>query len=406
MIQDYFKIPWKEIKRRKLRSWLTLIGIIIGISAIVALISLGQGLQNAVEKQFSNLGNDKIFISAKGSALTMGLSIDAIKITSKDLDVIRGVSGIKKATGYIYNSPKLEYNDRVRYFYVSGIPTEPDELSLMEEAQNTDIIKGRGLQPGDKYKAVLGYDYQQPELFEKEIDVGSKILIDNKEFKVVGFYSKIGSPIDDKLVYIPLETYQEIFNKPDELGMLIVQVQSGESINLVADRLNKELRKSRNLEEGKEDLSIQTPEQLSSSFSTILDMVQIVLIGIAAISLLVGGIGIMNTMFTSVLERTKEIGILKAIGAKNSHILYLFLVESGLYGLGGGIIGVTLGMGMAKLAEVAVGQFLGSAFLDVQVNWWLIFGTLFFSFLIGCLSGISPARRASKLSPVDSLRYE
>ncbi|MEW5896894.1 MAG: ABC transporter permease [Nanoarchaeota archaeon] len=406
MLKDYFKISWREIRRRKLRSWLTLIGIIIGIAAIISLISLGQGLQNAIERQFSNLGKDKLIITAKGNTLGAGLSIDAVKITDDDLEVVRSVSGVKTATGYIYSSPKMEYNDIVRYFYVSGIPTNDEERSLIEHAQAYTLVKGRSLQDGDKYKAVMGYDYLQPELFEKEIGLGSKILIDVIEFKVVGFYSKVGNPVDDKIVYIPLETYQEIFDKPKEVGIIIIQAQPGENLDLLAETLNNELRKSRKLEEGKEDLNIQTPQQLVSSFQTILDIVQVVLIGIAAISLLVGGIGIMNTMFTSVLERTKEIGIMKAIGARNRHIMVLFLVESGLYGFGGGIIGVILGICFAKLAQVIASQYIGTSFLDVRISWLLILGTLLFSFVIGCLSGIAPARRASRLNPVESLRYE
>lgn len=406
MIKDYFKISWKEIKRRRLRSWLTLVGIIIGIAAIISLISLGQGLQNAIEKQFSNLGKDKLIITAKGNTLGAGLSIDAVKITDDDIETVRGISGVKVVTGYIYSSPKIEYNNLIRYYYVSGIPTNDEERSLIEHASSYTLVKGRSLQNGDKYKAVLGYDYLQPELFEKDLELGSKILVDNIEFKVVGFYSKVGNPIDDKIVYIPLETYQEIFKKPKEVGIILVQAQSGENLEILADKIQKELRKSRGLKEGKEDLTIQTPEQLASSFQTILDIVQIVLIGIAAISLLVGGIGIMNTMFTSVLERTKEIGVMKAIGAKNSQVLSLFLVESGLYGLGGGLIGIALGIGFAKAAQLIASQFIGSSFLDVQVNWMLILGALIFSFVIGCLSGIAPARRASKLNPVESLRYE
>ncbi|MBI4983043.1 ABC transporter permease, partial [Candidatus Woesearchaeota archaeon] len=158
MIADYFKLSWKEIRRRKLRSWLTLIGIIIGISAIISLIALGQGLQNAVETQFSNLGKDKLFITAKGNPLSMGLSIEAVKITTDDIKVVQGVTGVRLAMGYIYTSPKLEFNHNVRYFYVAGIPTDAEEKNLLEQAQNMKVIAGRSLQPGDKYKAVLGYD--------------------------------------------------------------------------------------------------------------------------------------------------------------------------------------------------------------------------------------------------------
>ena len=156
---------------------------------------------------------------------------------------------------------------------------------------------------------------------------------------------------------------------------------------------------------GKEDLEIKTPQQLASSFTTILDIVNIVLIGIAGISLLVGGIGIMNTMYTAVLQRTKEIGVMKALGARNKHILLLFLIESGLYGLGGGIIGALLGIGFAKVVEALFVQFIGPL-LVVEINYGLVSGVLLFSFIIGCLSGIAPAWRASKLNPVESLRYE
>jgi putative ABC transport system permease protein len=165
------------------------------------------------------------------------------------------------------------------------------------------------------------------------------------------------------------------------------------------------LRDYRNLKEKEEDFSVQTPEQLFSSFGTILDIVQIVLIGIAGISLLVGGINIMNSMYTSVLQKTKEIGVMKALGAKNYQIMAFFLVEAGLYGLGGGIVGVVGGMLIAKLVEFGVTYALGP-YLVIKFSWWLIGGTLLFSFLVGALSGLAPAYRASKLNPVESLRYE
>ena len=223
---------------------------------------------------------------------------------------------------------------------------------------------------------------------------------------MIGLWERIGSPPDDQSLTIPFDTFSELFGTGEELGLIVVQVEAGNDPNVIAEKITSELRKSRGLKDGKEDFSIQTPEQLAAAFSTILDIVQIVLVGIAAISLLVGGIGIMNTMYTSVLERTREIGILKAVGAQNKHILFLVLVESGLYGLGGGILGVTIGFSIAKIVEYIFIFAVGPAFLSVEFNPSLIFGTLLFSFCVGCISGIAPARRASKLNPVDSLRYE
>ncbi|MBT3814730.1 ABC transporter permease [Candidatus Woesearchaeota archaeon] len=403
MIKDYFKIPAKEIRRRKLRSWLTLIGIFIGIAAIVSLITLGQGLENAIEKQFSALGKDKLFILPKGGFFGMGSSE---LLTEDDLELVQGTSGVKIATGLTQGFAKSEFNDLVHYGFISGISTDPEERALVWDAQTYGMAEGRLLRKGDKFKTILGYEYSLPNLFDKRVELGDKILLHNKEFKVVGFLEKIGSPPDDQAAIIPLDAYEEVFDSNNELNFIIAQTKLAEDPFLVAEDIEEELRDDHRLDEGEEDFEIQTPEQFAETFGVILDIVQIVLIGIAGIALLVGGIGIMNTMFTAVLQRTKEIGIMKAIGARNSHILYLFLVESGLYGILGGLIGVTLGIGFAKLTEFAFVQAVGPAFLVITIDWVLIIGTLIFSFLIGVLSGIAPARRASKLNPVDSLRYE
>jgi len=406
MIEDYVKISWREIRRRKLRSWLTLLGIIIGIATVTSLITLGQGLENAITEQFQGLGNDKLFIAAKGSALTSGLSIDAVKLTDKDLEIIERSSGIREVAGFIYSTARIEFNDNVRYFFISGMPEDPEQRKLIGESQSFKILKGRGIESGDQFKAVLGNEYLNENLFGMEVSLGDKIKIQDKEFKVIGFLERIGSPPDDQSVMVPLEVHRDIFEKEDELGFIVAQIQPGEEINLVAERVKRDLRKHRDLEEGEEDFSVETPNQLMATFDTILNLVQTVLIGIAAISLLVGGVGIMNTMFTTILQRTKEIGVLKAIGARNGHILTLFLIESGFYGLGGGLIGVLIGVIFAKIVEKAFVAFLGPALLSVKIEPLFIIGALTFSFLIGCLSGIVPAWRASKLKPVDSLRYE
>jgi putative ABC transport system permease protein len=154
------------------------------------------------------------------------------------------------------------------------------------------------------------------------------------------------------------------------------------------------------------DFTILTPEELLATFGIILNIITAFLAGIAAISLLVGSIGIANTMYTSVLERTKEIGTMKAIGARNSDIMLIFLIEAGLLGAIGGVMGILLGMGISKLIEFIVLNILGSNLLKVQFNIYLIVGSFAFSFLIGAFSGLFPARQASRLNPVDALRYE
>ena len=255
MIKDYLYVPWNEIKRRKLRSWLTLIGVIIGIAAIVSLITLGQGLQNAIQSQFDALGNDKLFVTAKGNPLTAGLSIEAIKITEDDKEVVERTSGVKEVAGLIYSTGRIEFNDLIRYFFITGMPTDPAERALVGESQSYNIMKGRFLEKGDKFKAVVGYSYSDYNLFQADIGVGSKILIKNQEFKIVGMLERIGSPPDDQSILIPLEAYKDVFDSGDNLGVIIAQSALGEDATKVGLEIKKELRKSRNQKEGDEDFS-------------------------------------------------------------------------------------------------------------------------------------------------------
>ncbi len=406
MLKDFFKLSLQEIRHRRMRSYLTLTGIIIGIAAVVSLISLGQGLQNAIAGQFASLGNDKLFISAKGNSFNPGLSIDAVWIMDKDLEIVRRTSGVTLATGFVTTTAAIEYNDQARYFMVYGESTDPDERALLGESNNYKLASGRVLDKGDTHKVTIGSAYQDETLFGKSIGLGNTIIVKGIQFKVVGIMEKTGSPPDDQAVGMPIDTYEELFETNGALGMIVAQTQVGEDPVEVASEITTALRHSRNLKEGNEDFTIQTPQEMAAIFSSILDIVQIVLLGIAGISLLVGGVNVMNTMYTSVLERTRTIGLMKAVGAQKHHILTLFLIESGIYGLVGGIIGVGIGVGIAKLVELVFILVTGPSFLSVEISWVLIFGTLLFSFVVGCISGVAPALRAAKLHPVDGLRYE
>ena len=292
------------------------------------------------------------------------------------------------------------------YQYITGFSFETQ--NLINEAQNYKIDVGRDLKPGDKYKAVIGTGLANLKDFKKPLEVGDKIKIGKAEQEViiVGILKKIGNPYDDGTVVLPLDTAQEILGIKDSYDMITVQIKEGEDVDQVAEETKTRLRKDRGLKEGEEDFRVQTAEQLAETFNNIFGIIQAVFIGIAAISLVVGGIGIMNTMYTAVLERTREIGIMKAVGARNSDILKLFLIESGILGMIGGVIGVVLGILLGIGASFFAGQALGSNLLKAYFPWYLIVGALIFSFGVGCASGALPALQASKLKPVDALRYE
>jgi len=404
MIKDFFALSVSNLRRRKLRSWLTMIGIFIGIAAVVSLISLGQGLQDYISEQFEVMGANKLIV-LPGSGIGLA-SASAEKLTSKDLDVIKKTRGVDIVAELVYGVSFLEFNDEVKRVFVIGLPTEK-VADIFRDMQGFEVEKGRELKEDDKDKVVVGYLVAKDKsVFEKGVELRDKIIIEKKEFRVVGIMRQIGNPQDDSQVYIPLETAKKLFEKEDEIDTIYVQVKEGFETKDVAEDIKKELRRARDEEKGKETFSIQTFEQILETFQNVFNVVQAVLVGIAAISLLVGGIGIMNTMYTSVLERTREIGTMKAIGAKNSHVMIIFLIESGLLGLIGGIIGVGLGIGLAKFAEYLATVFLGTTLLQASTNPVIFLGALAFSFVIGSASGLLPALQASKLNPVDALRYE
>ena len=404
MIKDYLKFALHSIIQRKIRSWLTMIGIFIGIATVVALISVGQGMEDAISEQFEQMGSDKIIVMPGGGGdITFG-AFSSNPLVEEDLEVIDKTEGVDIVAEMYYKNGRVEYKDQIKNTFVVGLPTD-DSAEIITDMQGFEAEEGRNLRSGDKNKVTIGWKLWSDDYFEKNIDLRDKIEIEGVKFEVVGLIKRIGNPQDDSQIYIPLDTARELFDD-DEIFTIFVQVKRGYTPEEVAEKIKDDLRSSRDEEEGEESFQVQTFEQVLESVTAILDIVRAVLIGIAAISLLVGGIGIMNTVYTSVLERTKEIGIMKSIGAKNSDIMLIFLLESGVYGFVGGVIGISIGILLSLSVEWIASYSLGTDLLKASINFWLIFGALSFSFVIGCLSGILPAKNASSLKPVEALRYE
>jgi len=404
-MKDYFFLAFNNLKRRRLRSWLTMIGIFIGIAAVISLISLGQGLKDTISEQFEMMGSNKLIVMPGSEDGLMGGMASADKLTQRDLEVIRKVKGVELATEVIYGSTLIGFKGEVKPSFVIGITTD-DSSKILNDMEGFQIEKGRELESGDKYSVNIGYSLAQGDFFSKKVGLKDRISVKGQELRVTGIMEKIGNPQDDSQIYIPIETARELFEKEGEIDAVYVQAKKGFEPADVAEDIEKDLRKLRDEKEGEETFSVQTFEQILENFSNIFDVVQGVLVGIAAISLLVGGVGIMNTMYTSVLERTKEIGTMKAVGAKNSDILKIFLFESGLLGFVGGAIGIGIGIGLSKTVEYIAMNFLGTDLLRASTSAGLIFGALAFSFCIGTLSGIFPAMQAAKLKPAAALRYE
>ena len=404
MMKDYFKMAIQNLSHRKLRTFLTLIGIFIGITAVVGLVSLAQGFQNYLEDEFSQLGADKIIINPSGSTFGTGETVNPL--TVKDVEVIRKSSGVSEAAYFKFNVAMIEWGREDIGFYVVYTYPFDDSRKLLEETQMLKVAEGKPLRSTDSGRVAVGWDYANSKGFGENLRIGSKITINGKDFKVAAINEKIGNPQDDRSVVMIESDYANLFQKTDEVSSIIARVQKGIAPKDVVVNIEKDLRKSRGLKEGQEDFEVETFEDLIKTFLTIFATVGFVLVGIAGISLVVGGIGIMNTMYTAVVERTKEIGIMKAIGARNEDILAIFLIESGFLGMIGGAIGIVLGMGLAKAIEFVATAYLGTDLLRAAMPWWLIVGALLFAFLLGSISGLLPARQASKMNPVDALRTE
>ena len=403
MISEYLKIALKNIQKRKLRAGLTLLGITISIATIFILVSVSLGLQQAVEEQFRLLGTDKFFIQPRGQAAGPGTG-GAVELTEKDADVIEKVVGIKEISIWAASPAKIEVDDQIRFTTVVGIDLDTADLFL--ETGAYDAEEGRVLEKGDTFDVMIGSQYKHNNLFEKPVTARDTILINDMPFEVQGILEPIGNPGDDRLIYMPMDQFRELFQIPERIDTIVVQVEEQEKLKEIADSVERKLIKSRNVDEDTKDFSILTPEELLASFGTILTIITAFLTGIAAISLLVGAIGIANTVYTSVLERTKEIGVMKAVGAQNKDILLIFLIESGLLGLVGGIFGVLLGTAVSKTIEYIAINNLGTTLLRSVIPIYLIIGSLAFAFLVGAVSGIWPAWKATKVKPVEALRYE
>jgi putative ABC transport system permease protein len=405
MIKDYFVLALKNLKHRGIRSWLTVIGIFIGIAAIVTFITLGQGMNNYIDEQFSQLGTNVIMVLGKSGNMIspFASSISSKPLTLDDINLIEKISGVEIASPMIMHGTTMKIGKETKSTFIYGIVPE-DINSLFGNLESFKIKEGRMLREDDKYVAIVGSRFYED--FDKNIDIGTKIEINSTSFQIVGILEPIGNPEDDKVVYVPYDTLKEITTNPNVVSIIYVKTEKGVDVKDVADRIIERMRRDRNEKKGEESFSVSTSEQLLETVGQILVVVNVIFIGIAAISLFVGSIGIMNTMYTSVLERTKEIGIMKAIGAKNSDIGLIFLIEAGMLGLVGGIFGATLGISISKLIEYVTINFYQITLLKITINWITVFSVLLFSFTIGCLSGVLPALRASRLNPVDALRYE
>lgn len=400
---NYFVLAFRNLKRKGIRSYLTLLGICIGIMAVVSLITLGNGLKFAVTSQFGIESTELISVQAGGGNMGPPGYDVIVPLTIQDAEAIERIDTVEYAIPRNLKPVVVEYNDKVTFTMAASIPEEYDKE--LYDIMDIETTSGRLLKDGDSKKVFSGSISEDGTKngFEKDLIVGRKVLINGEEFEVVGILKKKGSFMFDGVVFMYNKDLKNLLDYGDNVDIIAVKVKNKDLIEETKEKIEKIMRERRNVKVGEEDFQVTTPEAMLETINQMINGIQIFIIIIASISIFIGVIGIVNTMIISVLERKKEIGIMKSIGAKNSQIFMQFFIESGFLGLVGGGIGVLLGVLIGYAGVSGINSWVGGD-LKPQIDFYLIFFSLLGSFIIGALAGIFPAMKAAKQHPVDALR--
>ena len=406
-VQDLITSSFQSLSRTKGRSVLTMIGIIIGVLSVILMLSIGEAAQRYILAQISSFGSDVIFIQ-NGAPEESGEPTLFVKqsLTMKDVRKLETSSWVSLIVGKLNQQDQATGNGVDMTVQIVGTMPDDTRLNDLRVLEGTFITAAAV--DGHAREAVLGYKVAKT-MFGAEDAVGKSVKMNGGGFRVIGVMAEQGTKgfqDVDKQVYLPVSSALDLYNKQ---YLSLITVKTTLPIAEAKERLRILLRERHNIDNpagvlAKDDFNVQTQEDLVKSASTITNILQILLVAIAAISLLVGGIGIMNIMYVSVTERTKEIGLRKSIGAHERDILRQFLFEAIVQTLLGGFIGTVLGLGCSWLAVSIINNFQpGWTFVPSMRG--IVLG-ISVSGLIGVIFGYFPAKRAARLHPIDALRFE
>lgn len=402
-IKQLITISMRALLANRFRSFLTMLGVIIGVASVILLVSIGSGLRTLVTGELQGLGSNLLLVvpgelevsrggpAAGGGALG---SFTTSKIKEEDVQKVRqNVSGIVEAVGVAYAGSSIRFADERKSIQIIG--TTPE----FPDVRNTSVAAGVFFSTVDVSKAsrvvVLGSTVAEDLFGTSREGIDSRVIIGDVRYTVIGILEKTGgfgqTSVDDQVI-VPITTLRQQFNL-NNISFIYIQVERTQDIPMVTRDVQAVLTERL----GEDEFTIIDQKEILSTVSNILNTLTLALGGIAAISLLVGGIGIMNIMLVSVTERTREIGLRKAVGATPEIILMQFLTEAVVLSVGGGIMGILVGV---------AGSLLVGRFITTTVNLWAILVAFGVSAAVGIIFGVMPARRASRLSPIEALRYE
>lgn len=411
-LKSTIRVAYIGLKTKKSRTFLTMLGIIIGVASVVIIISVGNGAQSLILNQVESMGSNLIGIypgaSEQSGPPPSALGIVNTTLKNSDLDAITEDDNVPNAVAVTYYDrgvATFQWRDQKYDGTFVGTTASYTEVHKVQVANGRFFTKDE--EKDLSRVVVLGFDVAN-NLFGDSDPIGQNIKIKKEEFKVIGVVGKRGTQLfenQDELAFIPISTCQKIMLGIDYISLARVEIDSEANTDQAIADIRALLRDRHKLGKNEpDDFTIRAQTQAVQIFSSITDSLTYFLAAIAAISLLVGGIGIMNIMLIAVVERTREIGLRKALGAKNKNILSQFLTEAVVVTLSGGIIGVIFGILVSALVALVARQ-LGYEW-NLVISYTAILLSCAISILIGLVFGVYPARKAAKLNPIEALRYE
>lgn len=403
MFKDHIKLAIKNLRHRMSRSLLTLLGIAIGIMAIISLMGLGEGMQQAITGELSSL-SDVIIVSSGGNFFsTFGNGGSSSEyFTERDISDIERIPGVKEVTTQLTGSALAEYNGQMMPVSLTGMDTEVIRLQYA----GTDLEAGDFLNEGEQNQIMIGYSIAH-DTFDTDIAVGGRIKINGQKFFVTGIFAKQGMSgvSSDNLLLMNIRDFKALTGQSN-ISLIYLRVYNVNDAESIASDIEDVVNENH----GRKDFaSATTMTSVLETVQSIIGILQLVLVAIASIALVVASIGIMNTMLTSVMERTREIGIMKAIGATNQDIMSIFIIEGMLVSSIGGILGIILGIFGSQGLTLILNNFMmmgGSSNLAPVITITSVVLAVSVSLIVGVLSSLYPAWKAARMSPIEAVRYE